>query len=119
LLVALVYDVAKSATQLPGSFLIASGLVNRNFFKSLGALEPMVREEARKAEEIFAKGAVADVGRIRGAWEKNGGETIVLPSTEAKRYLDQATSVLPAILAANPQPEDYEAIQAAAKKHRR
>jgi C4-dicarboxylate-binding protein DctP len=114
------YDVAKSATQLPGSFLIASGLVNRNFFKSLGALEPMVREEARKAEEIFAKGAVADVGRIRGAWEKNGGETIVLPSTEAKRYLDQATSVLPAILAANPQlKEDYEAIQAAAKKHRR
>ncbi|HEX2332995.1 MAG TPA: TRAP transporter substrate-binding protein [Burkholderiales bacterium] len=112
------YDVAKSATQLPGSFLIASGLVNRNFFKSLGALEPMVREEARKAEEIFAKGAVADVGRIRGAWEKNGGETIVLPSAEAKRYLDQATSVLPAILAANPQlKEDYEAIQAAAKKH--
>jgi C4-dicarboxylate-binding protein DctP len=114
------YDVAKSATQLPGSFLIASGLVNRNFFKSLGALEPMVREEARKAEEIFAKGAVADVGRIRGAWEKNGGETIVLPSAEAKRYLDQATSVLPAILAANPQlKEDYEAIRAAAKKHRR
>ncbi|HEU4353147.1 MAG TPA: TRAP transporter substrate-binding protein [Burkholderiales bacterium] len=114
------YDVAKSATQLPGSFLIASGLVNRNFFKSLGALEPMVREEARKAEEIFAKGAVADVGRIRGAWEKNGGETIVLPSAEAKRYLDQATSVLPAILAVNPQlKEDYEAIQAAAKKHRR
>ena len=114
------YDVAKSATQLPGSFLIASGLVNRNFFKSLGALEPMVREEARKAEEIFAKGAVADVGRIRGAWEKNGGETIVLPSAEAKRYLDQTTSVLPAILAANPQlKEDYEAIRAAAKKHRR
>ena len=114
------YDVAKSATQLPGSFLIASGLVNRNFFKSLGALEPMVREEARKAEEIFAKGTVADVGRIRGAWEKNGGETIVLPSAEAKRYLDQTTSVLPAILAANPQlKEDYEAIQAAARKHRR
>jgi C4-dicarboxylate-binding protein DctP len=114
------YDVARSATQLPGSFLIASGLVNRNFFKSLGALEPMVREEARKAEEIFAKGTVADVGRIRGAWEKNGGETIVLPSAEAKRYLDQTTSVLPAILAANPQlKEDYEAIQAAARKHRR
>ena len=44
----------------------------------------------------------------------------VLPSAEAKRYLDQATSVLPAILAANPQlKEDYEAIRAAAKKHRR
>ena len=114
------FDVAKSVTQLPGSFLIASGLVNRTFFKSLGELEPMVREEARKAEELFATGAVADVTRIRGAWEKNGGETIVLPPAEHKRYLDHATSALPAILGANPQlKEDYEALQAAAKKHRK
>lgn len=113
------YDVAKSLTQLPGSFLVASGLVNRNFFKSLGDLESMVREEARKAEELFAKGAVADVGRIRGAWEKNGGETIVLPPEEAKRFLAQATSALPPILASNLQlKEDYEALVAAARRHK-
>lgn len=113
------FDVAKSLTQLPGSFLIASALVNRNFFKSLGELEPMVREEARKAEALFTTGAVADVERIRGVWEKNGGQTIVLPGAEARRYLEQATSALPPILAADPQlRDDYEALQAAAKKHR-
>ena len=114
------HDVTKHLTELPESFLIASGLVNRNFMKSLGDLEPMVREEARKAEELFAKGAVADVGRIRGAWEKNGGETIVLPPDEAKRFLEQAMSALPPILASNPQlKEDYEALAAAAKRHRK
>lgn len=114
------FDVAKTATQLPGSFLIASGLVNRGFFKSLGDLEPMVREESRKAEELFATGTVADVNRIRGAWEKGGGQTVVLPPAEAKRFLDQATSALPPILAANPQlKEDYEALLAAANHHRK
>jgi C4-dicarboxylate-binding protein DctP len=114
------YDVAKTVTELPGSFLIASGLVNRGFFKSLGELEPMVREEARKAEELFTTGAVADVKRIRGAWEKNGGEAITLPPAEAKRYLELATSALPPVLASDRQlKEDYEALAVAAKRHRK
>lgn len=114
------YDVAKTMTELPGSFLMAAGLVNRNFFKSLGDLEPMVREEARKAEELFTTGAIADVKRIRGAWEKNGGEAVVLPPAEAKRYLQLATSALPAILASDPQlKEDYEALRAAANRTRK
>ena len=113
------YDVAKSLTEMPGSFLIAAGLVNRNFMKSLGELEPMVREEARKAEAIFVNGAVADVNRLRGAWQKNGGEVIQLPAPEASRFLAQATSALPAILAASPQlKEDYDALVAAARKHK-
>lgn len=113
------YDVAKSLTEMPGSFLIASGLVNRGFMKSLGELEPMVREEARKAETIFVNGAVADVNRLRGAWRKNGGEIIQLPAPEAGRFLAQATSALPAILAASPQlKEDYDALVAAARKHK-
>lgn len=113
------YDVTRHLTELPGSFLVASGLVNRSFFKSLGDLEPMVREEARRAEAVFAEGPVADVRRIRGVWEKHGGETIVLPPAQAKRYLAQATSALPPILASDPQlREDYEALQAAARRHR-
>ena len=79
----------------------------------------MVREEARKAEEVFVNGTAADLKRLRGAWQKNGGELIELPPAEAKRYLEQATSALPAILAADRQlKEDYEALQAAAKKYR-
>jgi TRAP-type transport system periplasmic protein len=113
------YDVTKNLTALPGSFLIASGLVNRSFMKSLGELEPMVREEARKAEDVFVHGAIADVNRLRGAWQKNGGAIHDLPPAEAKRYLTQATSALPAILAAEPQLKaDYEALVAAARRNR-
>lgn len=114
------YDVTKGLTQLPGSFLVASGLVNRNFFKSLGPeLEAMVRDEARKAEALFSTWGVEDLGRIRANWEKNGGQTIILPAAEAKRYLEAVTSVLPPILGSSPQlKEDYEALVAAAKRHR-
>ena len=89
--------------------------------KSLGReLEAIVREEAQKAETIFATWGVDDVERSRKAWEQHGGQNITLPPAEAKRFLDQATSALPPILAANPQlREDYEALRAAAQKHRK
>jgi C4-dicarboxylate-binding protein DctP len=114
------YDVAKGLTQLPSSYLVASGLVNRSYFKSLGPeLEGIVREEARKAETLFSTWGVEDLGRIRAAWEKNGGQTIVFPAAEAKRYLEETTSVLPPLLATNPQlKEDYEALLVAARKCR-
>ena len=113
------YDVAKPLTELPGSFLIAAGLVNRSYMKSLGPLEAMVREEARKAERVFSTWGVDDVENSRKVWESHGGQNIKLPPAEAKRFLDQATSALPPILAANPQlKEDYEALAAAAKKYR-
>ena len=114
------YDVAKGLTQLPGSHLIAAGLTNRNFMKSLGPeLEAIVRDEARKAEAIFSAWGVEDVERGRRIWAQNGGENITLPGAEAKRYLDETTSVLPGLLAANPQlKEDFEALVAAARRNR-
>ena len=114
------YDVTKGLTTLPGSFLIAAALVNRNFMKSLGALEAIVREEAHKAEPIFATWGVEDAERSRKAWEQNGGQNITLPPAEAKRFLDQASAALPPIMAANPQlKEDYEALRAAAARQRK
>jgi C4-dicarboxylate-binding protein DctP len=114
------YDVAKGLTRLPGSHLVAAGLVNRNWMKSLGPeLEGIVREEARKAERLFSTWGVEDVERARKVWAQNGGENIELPAAEAKRYLDETTSVLPALLAANPQlKEDYEALVATARRTR-
>lgn len=114
------YDVAKGLTQLPGSFLVAAGLVNRKFMKSLGPeLEAIVRDEARKAEDLFATRGVEDLKRIQGAWEKNGGETITLAPAQAARYIEQTTSVLPPILAKDLQLKaDYDALVAAARKHR-
>ena len=114
------YDVAKGLTRLPGSHLIAAGLVNRNFMKSLGPdLERIVREEARKAEPLFATWGAEDVERGKKLWAQNGGENIEMPPAEAKRYLDETTSVLPGLLGANPQlKEDYEALVAAARRNR-
>ena len=50
------FDVAKGLTLLPGSFLVATGLVNRKCMQSLGPdLEAMVRDESKKHEILFSK----------------------------------------------------------------
>jgi len=112
------YDVTKTATYLPQSFLFVGGVVNRNFMKSIGPeLATIVREEARKAEVVFSTFGVADVERTREIWVKNGGEAITLPTAEAAAYLKDVTSVIPAVLETNPQMKiDYDTIVAAAKK---
>jgi TRAP-type C4-dicarboxylate transport system substrate-binding protein len=113
------YDVTKTATYLPKSFLFVAGVVNRNFMKSIGPeLANIVREEARKAETVFTTVGVADVERTRQIWLKNGGEAITLPPAEAAIYLKDVTSVIPAVLATNPQMKaDYDTIAAAANKY--
>lgn len=114
------YDIAKYATYLPGSFLIASGLVNRSFMQSLGPdLEAIVREEARKAESLFADYNIQDIERIRQIWESNGAKTITLPPEEHKLYLELVRSVAPNIVAKNEiMKEDYEALLATARRYR-
>lgn len=114
------YDVAKEITYLPGSFLVASGLVNRKFMQSLGPeLEAIVRDEAQKHQDIFSTKGVEDLQRIRSVWEKNGGKIVTLSPDQAKAYLNTVTSAVPAVVDKNPQMKaDYEALLAAAKKYR-
>lgn len=114
------YDVAKYATYLPGSFLVASGLVNRNFMKSLGPeLEAIVREEARKAEALFTNYNIRDVERVRQIWEQNGAKAIMLSAEEQNLYLDLVRSVIRDIVAKTPKVnEDYDAFIATANKYR-
>jgi TRAP-type transport system periplasmic protein len=113
------YDITKTATFLPGTWAVVSGIVNRKFMKSLGPeLEGIVRDEARKAEILFSTYGVDDVVRIRKVWEQNGGEAITMNPADAKAYLDQVTSVIPGIVGANPKvKDDYEALLAAKKKY--
>ena len=112
------YDLAKGLTSLPGSFLIAPVMANKNFLKSLGPeLEAMVREEAFKAQQKVQTFAVEDVNRTVDVWKKNGGESIVLPEAESKLYLDQVKSVLPGLLNANAAIKaDYDLLSAAAQR---
>ncbi len=115
------FDITKGLTQLPGTYLVASGLVNRKWMQSLGPdLEAMVRDEARKNEALFSTWGVEDVSRTAATWKKNGGEVISFSPADQKTYLSEVTSAAVAVLNANPQlREDYQALQAAAKKHRR
>lgn len=112
------YDLAKGMTALPGSFLIVPAMVNKAFLKSLGPeLEAIVREEAFKAQRKIEKFGQEDVERAFAVWKTNAGEVIQLPAPEAKAYLDQVGSVLPAMMAPNPKlKEDYDALLAAAAR---
>ena len=114
------YDVARTATFVPGTWAVVSGIVNRRFMKSLGPeLEAIVRDEAKRAEVLFSTYGVEDVARIRKTWEQNGGEAIVMSPGDANAYLEQVTSVVPGIVDKNPKmKEDYAALLDAGKKHR-
>jgi TRAP-type C4-dicarboxylate transport system substrate-binding protein len=114
------YDIAKPVTFLPATTLVAPIVANRRFMKSLGPeLEAIVREEARKAEAVFADWNMADIKKREELWIKNGGEIVTLPPADAKRYLDIVGPVTEQVLSANPKSkEDYAAFLAAAKKHR-
>ncbi|MBX9738468.1 MAG: TRAP transporter substrate-binding protein [Beijerinckiaceae bacterium] len=111
------FDLAKGLTALPGSFLVVPAMANKAFLKSLGPdLEKVVREEAFNAQRKVEAFAIQDADNTTKTWLKNGGELIAFDADETKKYLDQVTSALPAVLAANAKLKgDYEALAAASK----
>jgi C4-dicarboxylate-binding protein DctP len=114
------YDIAKPMTYLPTTFFAAPVMVNKRWLKSLGPeLEAIVRDEAKKAEVLFAEPNVADIKRNEALWRQNGGEIVRMSPAEEKRYVDLVTPVTAQLLSANPRvKEDYEALLAASKKYR-
>ncbi len=115
------YDVAKFATNLPSSLAVGVGLVNRNFMKSLGPeLEAIVRDEAGKADTMVLPWAAEEITRSQKAWAQNGGKELNLSAADAKRFLDESVIATAPLLTATPQQkEDYQALDAAAKKYRK
>src|SRR5256885_2307838 len=68
------YDVAKTMTYLPGSYLILVGGVSRAFMKNIGPeLEAIVRDVSRESEKLFLTWLPGDVGRARNTGQSNGG----------------------------------------------
>jgi TRAP-type C4-dicarboxylate transport system substrate-binding protein len=113
------YDIAKAMTLLPSHWATTVPLVNRNFMKSLGPLEKIVRGEAQKADAHILKWAADDIKRSAGIWEKHGGKHIELSAADAKRFIeDSRTAALPLLTATPQMKEDFEAFEAVAKKHR-
>jgi TRAP-type transport system periplasmic protein len=114
------YDIAKPMTYLPSTMFAAPVVINRGWLKSIGPdLEKIVREESRKAEDVFGEWDINDIKNKEDVWKKNGGEVITMSPEESKRYVDIVAPVAAAVLAANPKvKEDYEALLTAAKKYR-
>jgi TRAP-type C4-dicarboxylate transport system substrate-binding protein len=110
------YDLAKGLTALPGSFLIVPAMANKEFLTSLGPqLQAVVREEAFNAQRSIEKFAQDDAAKTEQVWKQNGGELVSFNEAETKRYIDQVSTALPAVLNANPKlKSDYEALTAAA-----
>jgi C4-dicarboxylate-binding protein DctP len=107
-------------TFLPATMFAAPVVINRGWLKSIGPdLEKIVREESRKAEEVFGQWDIDDIKAKEDIWKKNGGEVITMSPEESKKYVDTVAPVAAQILAANPRvKEDYDAILAAAKKYK-
>jgi len=72
---------------------------------------------------LFAAGELAvpeDVERAKKTWQSNGGELITLPPADQKRFVDDVNQVTESILAGQPQIKaEYDALRAAAQKHRK
>lgn len=115
------YDVAKAMTYLPGSYLMAAGIVNRNWMKSLGPeLEAIVREEAHKADALIATQGVADSQKALATWEKNGGQNLFFSKAESERYFKEVGAVAEKVSKADPVLKDeFAVLQAAARKYRK
>jgi TRAP-type transport system periplasmic protein len=115
------YDVAKSMTYLPGSYLILVGGVSRSFMKQIGPdLEKIVREVSRDAEKLFFTWLPDDVERAKKNWTANGGEVISLPAADQKRFVADVSKVTESILAGQPQVKaEYDALKAAAQRTRK
>ena len=115
------YDIAKPMTPLPSHWATTVPLVNRNFMKSLGPqLERIVRDEAQKADQHVLGWAAADIKKSAGIWEQNGGKHLQLPAAEAKRFIDESlAAALPLLTSTPQQKEDYQAFDAASRRHRK
>src|SRR5438105_1952593 len=115
------YDVAKTMTYLPGSYLILVGGVSRSWLKQIGPeLEAIVRDESRKAEQLFFTWLPQDVEKAKQTWQQNRRELINLPAADQKRFLDEVNKVTESILAGQPLVKaEYDALRGAAQRHRK
>lgn len=112
------YDVAKTQTLLPGTFICLVGLVSSTFMKSVGALAPVLRETALKTDAaLAASGAHARIDEAKEIWEKNGGEFISLSGADSKTYLDTVIPVAAKELTPAAK-QDYEAFLRMSTKYR-
>jgi C4-dicarboxylate-binding protein DctP len=112
------YDIAKTVTELPGSYLIVPAMANKEFMTSIGPqLAAIVREEALSAQRKAEKFAQDDAANMERVWKQNGGEIVRFDDAERKKYLDVVLGTLPTVLNANAKMKaDYDLLVSTASK---
>jgi hypothetical protein len=93
------------------------GLANTGFLKSLGPLEAVVRQEAKKADAAGATWGEADVQKQQATWTQNGGQIITLGADDAQKYLDAVTPAGLKLLSPEGR-QDYDLLRATSAKYR-
>ena len=113
-------DVANQATYLPGSYIIVSGLVNKDFLAMLGPeLEGIVRNEAQAALAVFDRYVEKGPSGLAAAWQKGGGSLNHFSDADAKAYLATVKPVVESIVNSDSQlKKDYARLQQAAARQR-
>jgi TRAP-type C4-dicarboxylate transport system substrate-binding protein len=111
------YDVAKSMTYLPSTYIGGVGIVSSQFMQAIGPeLAAIVREEAYKADQHIYTW-FDDLERGRKTWEENGGKSYELEPAEAQRYLGIAAKASQEMFNKHPQAkQDYELLKSVAAK---
>jgi len=110
------YDISKNMTLLPSTFIVIVGLVNSDYMASLGPLEKLVRDVAAKADVEGAAWGETDVENGKAAWQKNGGQILMLPPADAKQYLDIVVPT--ALKSLSPATKaDYDVLKTASAKY--
>lgn len=111
------FDVAKAQTLLPSTFISNIGLVSTSFMKSAGALEPVLRETARKTDQEVMPRANLRIAEAAAIWAKGGGEMINLSAADTKAYLDIVVPAATKELSPAAR-EDYEFMRKIAAKYK-
>ena len=111
------YDVAKNMTLLPDSFIVIVGIVNRKFMKSLGPMEELVRNAARKADADGPAMGEAGVKKSMDGWQTNGGNVIEFSAADAKSYLELVVPASLAKLNADGR-TDYDILKSVSAKYK-
>jgi TRAP-type C4-dicarboxylate transport system substrate-binding protein len=114
------WTVSKQLTEIRDAFIVPVAFISVRWWKTLPQdLRQIMREEARKLDNVGYKVARKQHTLFRKIWAKNGGELIDFPPAERKKLLKLSRNVGAEVTGRDPGVKAaYEKLVAAAKATR-
>jgi TRAP-type C4-dicarboxylate transport system substrate-binding protein len=114
------WTVSKQLTEISDAFIVPVAFISVRWWKTLPQdLRQIMREEARKLDNVGYKVARKQHTLFRKIWAKNGGEVIDFPPAERKKLLKLSRNVAAEVTGRDPGVKAaYEKLLAAAKATR-